>query len=45
MAIDWVGGGQNYADVVSQAVDEAGGQAFVTDFAGPLQGGVQLPGG
>jgi hypothetical protein len=35
-AIDWVGGGQNYADVVSQAADEAGGRAFTTDFAGPL---------
>jgi uncharacterized protein (TIGR03382 family) len=34
-AIDWVGGGQNYADVVSQAADEAGGQGFATDFAGP----------
>ena len=43
VAIDWVGGGQNYADVVSQAVDEAGGQAFVTDFAGPHQDRVQLP--
>jgi hypothetical protein len=32
--IDWAGGGQNYSDVVSQAVDEAGGRAFVTDFAG-----------
>ena len=34
-AIDWVGGGVNYPDVVSQAVDEAGGRAFTTDFAGP----------
>ncbi len=34
-AIDWLGGGQNYPDVVSQAVDEAGGQAFATDYAGP----------
>ncbi len=33
-AIRWERGGDNYADVVSQAVDEAGGQAFVTDFAG-----------
>jgi uncharacterized protein (TIGR03382 family) len=37
-AIDWLGGGQNYADVVSQAVDEAGGQAFATDYAGPHNG-------
>ena len=35
-AIDWLGGGQNYADVVSQAADEAGGRAFVTDFAGAI---------
>ena len=35
-AIDWPNGGDNYADVVSQAVDEAGGRAFVTDFAGPI---------
>ena len=33
-AIRWERGGSNYADVVSQAVDEAGGQAFVTDYAG-----------
>jgi hypothetical protein len=35
-AIDWVGGGQNYPDVVSQAADEAGGHAFTTDYAGNL---------
>jgi len=40
--IDWLNGGQNYADVVSQAVDEAGGQAFVTDFAGPHDRQIQL---
>ena len=34
-ALDWSNNGSNYADVVSQAVDEAGGRAFVTDFAGP----------
>ncbi|MCA9541573.1 MAG: DUF2330 domain-containing protein [Myxococcales bacterium] len=34
-AIDWVSGGSNYADVVSQAADEAEGQAFATDYAGP----------
>lgn len=33
-AIDWTGGGQNYADVVSQAADEADGKAFATDYAG-----------
>ncbi|MFN3198272.1 MAG: DUF2330 domain-containing protein [Bradymonadia bacterium] len=33
--INWVGGGQNYPDVVSHAVDEVdGGHAFVTDYAG-----------
>lgn len=34
-ALDWFGGLANYTDVVSRAVDEAGGQAFVTEFAGP----------
>jgi hypothetical protein len=34
--IDWQSGGQNYADVVSQAADEAGGHAFTTDFSGPI---------
>ena len=34
-AIEWNNQGANYPDVVSQAADEAGGQAFVTDFAGP----------
>ena len=33
--IDWLSGGTNYADVVAQAVDEAGGRAFTTDYAGP----------
>lgn len=42
-AIDWFGQGSNYADVVSQAADEAGGQAFTTDFAGPHEGRVNLP--
>jgi MYXO-CTERM domain-containing protein len=36
-AIDWLGyTGQNYSAVVAQAADEAGGQAFATDFAGRL---------
>jgi hypothetical protein len=34
--INWGAGGANYTDVVSQAVDEAGGKAFVTDFAGRI---------
>ena len=33
--IDWWSGGFNYPEVVTQAADEAGGQAFVTDYAGP----------
>jgi hypothetical protein len=33
--IDWQQGGSNYKSVVTRAVDEAGGQAFVTDYAGP----------
>lgn len=40
-SIDWFDGGSNYADVISEAADEAGGQAFATDFSGstrPLRG-------
>lgn len=33
---DWTGGGTNYYDVVARAVDQAGGQAFATDYAGPF---------
>lgn len=33
--VDWTRGGVNYTDVITRAADEAGGQAFVTDFAGP----------
>ncbi len=33
-AIDWWSGGQNYADVITLAADEAGGHAFATDYAG-----------
>jgi MYXO-CTERM domain-containing protein len=32
--IDWLGGAKNYTEVVSRAVDEAGGRAFVTEYAG-----------
>lgn len=35
--IDWFNGGFNYADVVTQAANEAGGQSFVTDYAGTPQ--------
>jgi hypothetical protein len=33
--IDWFGNGANYDDLVKQAADEAGGNAFVTDYVGP----------
>ena len=39
-AIDWANRGSNYADVVAQAADEAGGRAFATDFAGSHEGQV-----
>ncbi len=32
--INWLYGGQNYDDVVTEAANEAGGQAFATDFYG-----------
>ncbi|MDH5671273.1 MAG: DUF2330 domain-containing protein [Myxococcales bacterium] len=32
--IDWFNPGNNYDEVVSRAADEAGGQGFVTEFAG-----------
>jgi hypothetical protein len=32
--IDWLGQGQNYPAVVTEAMNESGGQAFVTDYAG-----------
>jgi MYXO-CTERM domain-containing protein len=34
-AIDWFTGGSNYEDVITGAANEAGGQAFATDYAGP----------
>jgi hypothetical protein len=36
--IDWLNPGRNYDAVVSEAVDDAGGQAFVTELAAPWQG-------
>ena len=33
-SIDWWNNGDNYYDVITQAADEAGGQAFATDYAG-----------
>ncbi len=32
--IDWLNGGFNYAEVVTEAVNDAGGNAFTTDYAG-----------
>ncbi len=32
--IDWLSGGRNYPQVATAAVDEAGGRAFLTEFAG-----------
>lgn len=32
--VSWLDGGQNYVAVVTQAVNEAAGHGFVTDFAG-----------
>jgi hypothetical protein len=34
-AISWPDGGSNYEAVITEAANEAGGQAFATDFAGP----------
>ncbi len=33
--IDWFARGRNYDQLVTAAADEAGGNAFVTDYAGP----------
>jgi hypothetical protein len=32
--IDWLGYGQNYEEILTQAVDEAAGHGFVTEYAG-----------
>ncbi len=32
--INWLGGGNNYDDLVTAAMDEAGGQGFATEYAG-----------
>jgi len=37
-AIDWLNWGSNYDDVITMAADEAGGQAFATDYAGSTSG-------
>lgn len=36
-AIDWLGWGSNYRDVITQAANEAGGQAFATDYVGSTE--------
>ncbi len=33
--IDWIGGGGNYDELLKKAADEAGGNAFAVDYAGP----------
>lgn len=35
--IDWLCGANNYTDVITEAANESGGRAFVTEFAGPSQ--------
>jgi hypothetical protein len=35
--VDWMSRGSNYRQVVTEAMNEAGGQAFVTDYAGGSQ--------
>jgi MYXO-CTERM domain-containing protein len=45
--IDWFKGGANYEDLVKVAADQANGNAFITDYAGPasvLKGMLYRPG-
>ncbi len=35
--IDWLNNGSNYAQVITEAADEAGGRAFATDYAGTAE--------
>lgn len=35
--IDWLTNGSNYDEVVTEAANEAGGQAFVTEYAGGVE--------
>ena len=42
MRINLIGGGQNYAQVLSVALDEASGRAFATEYAGPMSA-VSIP--
>ncbi|MBU0551478.1 DUF2330 domain-containing protein [Myxococcota bacterium] len=41
--IDWRGKGSNYLDVIAEAIDEAGGLAFATDYAGPVEAEFEAP--
>jgi hypothetical protein len=46
-AIDWLGYGRNYQALVGAAAREAGGNAFVTEYAGPssvMAGALYTPG-
>jgi hypothetical protein len=36
-SVDWTSFGSNYSKLVSRAANEAGGKAFVTEYAGPAQ--------
>ncbi|MBI5611126.1 MAG: DUF2330 domain-containing protein [Deltaproteobacteria bacterium] len=40
--LNWLGGASNYQQVLSAAIDEAGGHAFATEFSGPIQD-LQVP--
>jgi len=40
MKLNWFSGGNNYQSVLSEAIDEAAGHAFVTEFSGDAKAGV-----
>ncbi len=40
--LNWLGGASNYQQVLSAAIDEAGGHAFTTEFSGPINS-LQVP--
>ena len=45
--LDWFGGGSNYAQLLTQAATEAGGNAFITEYAGTariMDGAIWTPG-
>ena len=43
MKLDWFDGASNYSQVVSAAIDEASGRAFLTEFAGAVPTSVTVP--